>query len=593
MDSELEKTKKELIDIFEQLLGTNNETLSNIPFISNPKLLNDLESIVNNYQRDIFEIINLEKYLINFALNDSEVHQLNDIIQVLKAFKDNQTLVISTQTSGDIVKNNSLQKALTLADNYSKKCSQLKENINQITTLLNYIKNLDTDSYFEKIDTIDNFMRNSRTVDLRTKYRINMLVGKYNILQGIKKQNYTLTDKDIIKLSAKNRLSYEELKQVFEKYNYNIELINDDIINRLLTLGNINDIDYILSWFESINLHLNETKKQDQKYFHMLYKSSEEIIERMVECSKELNISITDLFKKSFSAFIHKSNKKSPHTINPKEDGNNYNISGSHEDFIENKKLIEELGYDIIESYQKCATIFVFSNKLLKENVNALEQYGINVREHHENIKLSGLKNTEILFTIDQFIELDELGYLTQNTSRLLLNPNDVIFYRLYKAKKENVSYESDFNFDKKVYKSFISQDSLGNSFVRRSNKQEDTNTITPKVFDEDTESVIEKTIATTNIVYDEDLLQSNLIKELDKSYLSNDELAYTIANKRFSKFKLLRLLTLLNDMSDELDMDESDKLLYCLTYNSILTEEEYNDVKKELLEKVKEKRLI
>ena len=35
MDSELEKTKKELIDIFEQLLGTNNETLSNIPFISN------------------------------------------------------------------------------------------------------------------------------------------------------------------------------------------------------------------------------------------------------------------------------------------------------------------------------------------------------------------------------------------------------------------------------------------------------------------------------------------------------------------------------------------------------------------------------
>ena len=245
MDSELEKTKKELIDIFEQLLGTNNETLSNIPFISNPKLLNDLESIVNNYQRDIFEIINLEKYLINFALNDSEVHQLNDIIQVLKAFKDNQTLVISTQTSGDIVKNNSLQKALTLADNYSKKCSQLKENINQITTLLNYIKNLDTDSYFEKIDTIDNFMRNSRTVDLRTKYRINMLVGKYNILQGIKKQNYTLTDKDIIKLSAKNRLSYEELKQVFEKYNYNIELINDDIINRLLTLGNINDIDYM------------------------------------------------------------------------------------------------------------------------------------------------------------------------------------------------------------------------------------------------------------------------------------------------------------------------------------------------------------
>ena len=72
MDSELEKTKKELIDIFEQLLGTNNETLSNIPFISNPKLLNDLESIVNNYQRDIFEIINLEKYLINFALNDNK-----------------------------------------------------------------------------------------------------------------------------------------------------------------------------------------------------------------------------------------------------------------------------------------------------------------------------------------------------------------------------------------------------------------------------------------------------------------------------------------------------------------------------------------
>ena len=311
MDKQLIQIKEELTDIFEQLLEASNETISNNPLLSNPKLLAELKVIAQNYNDNIFEFIAIEKYIISFNLDEHEQKELDDIITVLKAFLNNKTLSIPNTTIEEIHSNQAFKKTIEELKGKIKKCAELTNNNKQLNEVLEYISKININDYFENIDLIDNFMRNNRNVDLYTKYRINVLVGKYNVVEGIKKSKTELSDTDIIKSSSDNRLSYEDLKNIFEKYNYNIELVSEDIITRLLTLGNINDIDYIFSWFESIDLRLNETKKQDEKYFNMLYRSSEEIIQRMIDCSKELNVDIKNLFKKSFSAFINKSNRTS------------------------------------------------------------------------------------------------------------------------------------------------------------------------------------------------------------------------------------------------------------------------------------------
>ena len=81
----------------------------------------------------------------------------------------------------------------------------------------------------------------------------------------------------------------------------------------------------------------------------------------------------------------------------------------------------------------------------------------------------------------------------------------------------------------------------------------------------------------------DYNLLESDLFKKLDKNFLSQDQMAYQIGNSRFSKLKLARLLSAFDKIDNNI-------VLYCLTYNSIISQEEFDLVKNNIMSLLNER---
>lgn len=574
------RIKNELIILFTNILSKyeHNINVDNILY---------LESITNNYQSNVFELIKLSN--INLSLTEKQALELSDITAVLNAFYNNRTISIP-QALIDEINNNSTIKYIIY---YLKRVIETSKNttnhVEKLNDILQLLQNLKETDYFTEFDKIENFMRNFKDVDLITKSRINTLIGEYNILTGIKREKINLTEEDIIKEVEKNNIAYDELDNLFKKYNYDLSEVSDDIVEKLLLLGHINNIDYIFNWYNSLDIRFD--LKKDEKYLHLLYRSNREIIEEMTEFSKKANINIKSVLNKSFSSFMSKSENTQIRSRRKESNikrSNTYNdLIGSHEDLIKNTELFEQLGYDIPSSYQKSATVFTFPHKIIRNNIKALKQYGIDVEKERDNIKLTGLKNYEILYTIDKFIELDELDYLLNNTSRLSLPPDDVIFYRLYQAKKDNVPYKSTSY--KNSYKQFITVNSKEQK-ITNTNKKEVTNTERHIIFDEEIDQELKRKISSSDFNIDMSRINNELIKKLDDNYLSDDKMAYNLGKNRISRLKVLRLLTILSDIKDS--VSEEKLLLYVTSYNSILSPDEFELLKQDVSRIVKEKGL-
>lgn len=586
LDEKIKSIKEDLENFLLEVINNSKEKTNNNLFSNNPQYLFEINNILDNYNRNIFLLIDLEKYINYFKINEDDKEIINGIIIVLKAFRNNKFAKLPNDIRRSIQSNSIMKKYIEDLLNMKNDYEQYKAVPNQMQEILEYIQSLERNSYIEDLNKIFDIIRNIK-IDLKIKRDISIKIAEYNIAVGQYMANYDYTEEEYVDKVFSYRVSYEDLKNILEKYGYNIEKLNEEILEKILLLGNINDIEYILQWYNKLELDIDIEKKTDDKYFHLLYRCDSKIIDRMEMISKELNIDIKKLLVKSLSAFMHKATKdmKKIKETN-KKTNDSIQLIGSYEDFVANKNLLSDYGYDIVESYNKCPSIFIYSNKKLKSNIKALEKYGINVKENHDSIKLSGLKSTDILLTIDKFIELDEFDYIKNNTSRLQLGPDHVIFYRLYKAKKNNVDFRS--NRQKGTYKSFITQDAIGKDFVSNDNKQCDTNTIIPNIFNESTRELLQQSYNISNSIISEEILDSEIIRKLDSLYLRDNQIVYYINNIRISRFKVIRLLSSLKDYIETLDIN--DLLLYCITYNSILNQAEFDSIKEKISLDFKEK---
>ena len=442
-------------------------------------------------------------------------------------------------------------------------------------------------------------MYNKNDIDLKIKFEIYRLIGEYNIIVGKNKldmlTNTNNNDKSSVDIKEEtlnptfeNTSHIEELKNLFNKYNYDINKINKELLNKLINT-NISNIEEVLKFFESINLRFNESLKSSEKYLLMLCRSDIDSLNKVKEICDENGIDIKVFLKKCPTATMKKNKDVTNKTSNKEntnktvENNQQPSFSGAFEDFINNIETLKELGYNISKAMSECISIFTYPNESLKENIKALELYGISVKESNGTFKLSGLKNKDVLFTIDQFIELEELPYVTYNTSRFALSSDDAIFYRLYKIKKHNK--ENPLNqIEYKRYKekgydflSIITQDKEGNSIVDRfSNKEEATGTIKPKVFDEETTTRLKNLIDNKRTYFNKNTSNIEIIKYLDLRYKSpNNDSVYIVSGKVFSRIKVMRLLSILENEK----LDKYDLMVFCLTYNSIISSEEYEKV--------------
>lgn len=588
MKNSIYDTKKLLLNQFQIVLKIIEEQINSNILLSNTEIFNDLKNIYTQSKTDIYKIIDIEKYIYNITTDTKVIEEIKNIIIVLKAFNNNSTLKLPNQTLNEIRNNNCLKKLLEknlkdMIDIFEKKL-YLKDKIEQLIT---YTSKLDEHDYFDNTDLLMSFMKNSNSISFDYKININSLTLKYNVLVGQNNLNYIPSQEKMIEKFKKNKLTFEQLVEIFNEYGYDVELIKPELINNIAKYGDINNIKYVFEWYKSQEFDkqikgLMENDESFDIYFILLYKTDKEVIKKMEETAHHLNIPIKNIFKKNISTFIHKAAQKA----HIKHDQNNdnekiNNICGCHEDFIKNIELFNSLGYDVSDIYKNCASILTYSNKTISNNINGLKTYGIDIRNNNQNIKLSGLKSANILLTIDQFIELDEFDYVRNNTSRLQLTPDNIIFYKLYYAKRNGEEYRSK-SFEGS-YKSYITQNLHPDSKVRPNNKLEDTNTIKPVIVDQMTDQKYNDLILDYDYTIDYNLLESDLFKKLDKNFLSQDQMAYQIGNSRFSKLKLARLLSAFDKIDNNI-------VLYCLTYNSIISQEEFDLVKNNIMSLLNER---
>ncbi len=389
-------------------------------------------------------------------------------------------------------------------------------------------------------------------------------------------RSYTKTQTELI--------TKDELLKVFNQYGYDITNLNNEVINEFKHSISKEDL---INNFEFLKKHLSLPTTMDSKTLTILCGCNGEIINYLEDFSNKYGISIIKLMQVTPNIFISKRN-----SIKSNLEKDSIPIQSAFKDFVPNVNLIESLGYNIHDSYSTCPSVFTYSNSTLKNNVQSLEVYGIKKDKLAKNFKLSGLKSTEILSTIDAFIEVGELDYLLSNTSRLCISYDSPMLYRLYFVKKYNESHPNN----KIEYKSKRNHNNLSNIIsnledntlgINSTNALERTNTIIPQVFDVDTTKEIEDKIKENNVTYDFTKINNPYITYLEQNNkVSNN--AYNICGVIISRFKVLRLYASLSNMSPSTDK----LLLFCITYHSKITAQEFA-IMKEYVESIVNEPLI
>lgn len=591
----MQNIKNELINVFKNILENKEQSKNNYKIFDESVSWQAIDDYINKLNLDTSKIKNIKYFLIYADCTKEEEKFFSEVLSIFNVFENSEYFDIPLEIYTHIKSNplytsviNKLSNKVRNIKSLKEKLLLIEEQIRKIDEFIDYFQKLDEYHYIENIDFINAYLFEDRNIDLKIKINISQLLIRYNMKVSILiNEKYK---KDITNMIKEYKLSDEELSQVFAEYGYNFYLVPDEIKEVIKLNGVIEDIQYVFDFYKDLEIKFIENSPYHKVYLYILYKSNKTIIESLKKYANENDIDIKELLDKTPSVFMHKASDKRKGNGEFGESESTL-ICGSFEDFIKNIELFKSLGYPIYESYCKCSSVFVYSNKRLKENVDALKNYGIDISNLHGFIKLSGLKGTNILQVLDRFIELGESDYLFANTSRLALEPDSVIFHRLYFVKKFNrenperqIEYKTVHKNRGITYKSFITiydDDTLG---IDGLNKNSFNETIKPQIFTDDIERELNSIINNNDSAeIDSSVLNTSEIKFMDGNYKVSD-IVYEVAGMSFSRLKVLRLFSQLLSVN----LDEDKLLLYCLTYNSLLTFDEFEIIIKDMDNKKK-----
>ena len=199
---------------------------------------------------------------------------------------------------------------------------------------------------------------------------------------------------------------------------------------------------------------------------------------------------------------------------------------------------------------------------------------------------LSFLGSTNFEETIDQFIETSPLGYdyIKDNLSRLkIADPKDLIFYKIYASYMKQSCMGSPmipegpfafFNSSKLLLRGEITNDNSMYRGLNDNNKQAQTMTVDPVVRNQ---VFFDKAVRDKEADINFYNFRDPRIEELDEYIDPTDPLVYDFNGTRISVLKVRRVLYLLHQANvDGLD----DSLLYAITYNTIIDQNNFNKIK-------------
>lgn len=572
LSNELETKTKELVqpfDDFADRLSAVEVTPLKISGLS-------IEEIDNNFVNISVEIIEkLEMYkalskLSFYPLTDEQKLDISNIMRELieQINKTKKYIVDSSVILKDI-------------DDKLKEIDEIIEKVTALYSNKGYLNSND-------IMNIVNILKDS---NLSVEEQVTIVQELSLLSLTTLNSNKAEEHEEEILVIEETGIDRDELVNLFKEYGYDFERFEEDDKNELLSYGNIDNIRGMLDVLanNSLRIDINNTScklavifiNSNSTILSTIIKNIKDDVEKNRKQFGEVsssNLSVEKMFSEYLdtpSIFIKGKREYKRKTEDGKgpggpgggENKKKYVIS-AFENYVKNRELLLEKGFDINLVVIKCKTVLSTSSQKVKENFECFEFYGI--PESVYNKTLVSLKATNPLSAIDQFIELGCYGYILSNFSYVNRRPDNSMFYRIVRAKQLGDSIYSD----RKTIDDELS--------IRITSSSEHGYGID----DHNKRDVVGQYIPSFNPKYDEVVRQSRnagpiilasnnyFIKAL-KEYEAGD-LRYDFNGVIISRLKVLRIYETLikNRMGGTYNA-----ILYAICKNSILTEEQYRNI--------------
>ena len=472
----------------------------------------------------------------------------------------------------------------------------------EIARLKEVQRQLDNNEYVDNIDLIFDLIS-----ELPNSQKLGVLKELYS-----HNRNIRISTQEEIE-DIKSDYNYDEMPDVIdfdvvakllkEKYNYDIDNIEDKYKQVIRKRADINRITGVLDKLKEKNVSLDISDKGECKAFvTLLIKGDPAIMEESFEIAKKYGqyLSYNKLMKFS-SALIKQRNY-----VHSDSAGNNRGTSvllesGAATNFQKNVAFFAEegnlfdRGWTLDKLFDKCGSILIQPYAVVAKNLKIMDLYGINLDYKEKGCNaVSALKYLDFDIRVDKFIEIDAdaTNYIKHNLSRLL--SEDLVYRLQYCArnKRNGIIYDPyrneaktqlkgemtklpKENIDNKVSSKFLT-DSIedlvsGFDLVDLSTKIDNYQTFEKALFNSYPEGEIDKSIEERPEIMDLDLKYRKI----------GDELVYNMGDVRLSRTKALRIYKVFVD-SPNIEANDN-ALLFSLTYKSLLNQDQLDRVKNSL----------
>ena len=565
----------------------------------------DLERLLfaSVFNISIIPYSNLEKIVDGFSITLEEKktmkNQLRTIVTILKLNSINGTNMVLDEGQMEVL-NIFLRKLheyiserrdFMLKNNIDiEKLTEINDKYKALATTLSNPKNTNFISDMDSLITL--FDEVSLPEEERQKIIVSLIKYNRNIFNSKNK-----TGK---KKVNSNLLDTNKVKEIFKKYGYDFSKLSGDIQDKILEFGKLGKIKEVLCTLSKLGLEKLDEEKNGYQLMSLVLASDKETIGNTVKFALKKRI-LNNLLVVMPSAFISSENNSFNNIGNMKfmiMDSafiNYYKpyIVGCDLEFRNNALLLEKYGLSVKYVLDKCPLLLMISNEKLSNNLELFLEYGFSFngkKKRLVNSALMALTADNFSEIVDQFIEIHPFGvkYLRDNLSSIktVKRADDILFYNIY--------YSRLFENDDVAFRRVISNnteylcicgninDRFRKSYygINDSNKREITNTIIP-IFNAKNRylEVLEKDY---DRVIDVSIFDNEYIQKINVFSDEVEPLIYNFGGIRISKIKVLRIFNILikNGILASLD-----SLLFAITYNTIISAENYERLSKMIRE--------
>lgn len=568
----------EKIDL-ERLLFASVFNISIIPYSDLEKIVDGFsitleeKKTMKNQLRTIVTILKLNSINgTNMVLDEGQMEVLNIFLRKLHEY-------ISERRDFMLKNNIDIEKLTEINDKYKALATTLSNPKNT-----NFIS--DMDSLITLFDEV------SLPEEERQKIIVSLIKYNRNIFNSKNK-----TGK---KKVNSNLLDTNKVKEIFKKYGYDFSKLSGDIQDKILEFGKLGKIKEVLCTLSKLGLEKLDEEENGYQLMSLVLASDKETIGNTVKFALKKRI-LNNLLVVMPSAFISSENNSFNNIGNKKfkiMDSafiNNYKpyIVGCDLEFRNNALLLEKYGLSVKYVLDKCPLLLMISSEKLSNNLELFLEYGFSFngkKKRLVNSALMALTADNFSEIVDQFIEIHPFGvrYLRDNLSSIktVKRADDILFYNIY--------YSRLFENDDVAFRRVISNnteylcicgninDRFRKSYygINDSNKREITNTIIP-IFNAKNRylEVLEKDY---DRVIDVSIFDNEYIQKINVFSDEVEPLIYNFGGIRISKIKVLRIFNILikNGILASLD-----SLLFAITYNTIISAENYERLSKMIRE--------